>query len=197
VHRIQKLVLLTSITLTALALSASTALAQEDVDINTEPGGDHCSTPCAIHAASVTPMSWGAYVGETQVQAITSCILEMLMTLDEDGDGLIHTVETSKGQPGGEACNRENCNDGEGEWETHLSETAGTAQASIRLCLETGPGTANAHCTINPTFTEDVSVSHRYVFSGVNEHCGFVSPGVEIRLHGQWATENTNWELVH
>jgi hypothetical protein len=200
VHRIQKLVLLTSIALTALALSTSTALAQEDVEIQTEPAGDHCSAPCTIHVASVTPTSWGAYVGETLVQTLFSCTEEFLMTLDEDGHGAIHTYENNKGQVGGEACTRQNCDDAgddESEWETHLTEAAGAENASIRLCLETGPGAANVHCTINVALNQDPAVTHRYVFNAVNEHCGFVSGGVEIRLNGQWATEDTSWEIIH
>jgi hypothetical protein len=196
----RKLVLLAVMALAALALSASTAMAQEDVEIQTEPGGDHCSEPCQIHVTSVTPSSLGAFVGETQVQVISSCTDEFLATLDEDGEGFIHTYENNKGQIGGEACTRQNCDDAgddESEWDTHLSEAAGAGNANVRFCLETAPGAANVHCTANIAITEDVSVTHRYVFNAVNEHCGFVSPGVEVRLNGQWATENTSWELVH
>jgi hypothetical protein len=194
-----KLMLLAMTTIAALALAATTASAQEPIEIQDELGA-HCGNICDLHLVGTGPTSWAAYFGGTPVAVITSCNDEFVASLDENGVGFIHTYENDAATS--PSCIRVNCASEEGEWPTRLEEHApGDERAHFEFCLspENDP-TTETHCEMEIDIdTPDPLDPHHYLFNALNEHCGFVpnNPNLEVRLNGQWESENADWELVH
>jgi hypothetical protein len=196
----RKLVLLAAMALAALALTATSASAQEPIEIQTELG-EHCGGICDLHVVGTAPSNLSAYFGGTPVAVISSCNDEFVASLDENGVGYIHTYENDAAASA--TCTRVNCaSETESEWPTRLEEFGpGDERAHVVFCLspETDPST-ETHCEVEIDIdAPDPLNPHHYLFNAVNEHCGFVpnNPNLEVRLNGQWESENTDWELVH
>jgi len=186
----RKLVLLAAMALAALALSASAASASP-IEIESEPGEDHCATICDIHVAGSS--RFDLYSNTTFLGTLWACTDEFTSSLDENGEG---TTVYSNNYPNG-GCARTNCDGADAIWPTEITESdAGVENAHIVFCLENGPGAANDKCEVNVSITTPGDV-HHYVVTANHEICG-PPTGVHLELTGSWEVEDgDDWELVH
>ncbi len=208
----RKLVLTAAMALTAMAMTAGTASAQEEsVAVFSEPSGTACSTAtgnCDHHVSGSSVLTTHVFGSESQASA---CNDEFVARLGPNGTG---TIPTYTNNAPTFPCTRVNCN-GVGElaaeptWPvTNTGEYTAAGQTldghlTVRFCLDlpTAPNDTGVHCTVEIDF--DATATHRYRFTAVNEHCPLGIPGVEAELDGTWNTEVTpgsgqeHIEIVH
>ncbi len=206
-----KLVLTAAMAMTAMAMTAGTASAQEEpVDVFNEPSGTPCSTAtgnCDHHFVGSSVVTQHVFGSESQA---TSCDDEFVARLGPNGNGTIPTYTNNAPVA---PCNRIKCNDvgegpGEATWPvTNTGEYAAGSPTldghlTYRFCLDlaSNPNGTGTHCTIEVDV--DATATHRYRFTAVGEHCPLL-PGVEAELDGTWNTEATpgsgqeQIEIVH
>jgi hypothetical protein len=169
--------------LTAIALAASTAAAQETaVEFETE-AGDPCN-PCLIHAEGEASIFDATQPGQPEV---SSCHNEYDMMLYHAGTGEIEWVGVTHPVDPGPGCNTVNCSNPEGHWPlSGVGERAdGTVHYTRRSCLN------NLHCNAEVSVTEEGA--HHYLHS-MDQLCF----GGARRLVGTWETEgDSDFEMDH
>ena len=212
----RKLFLLAAMAITALALTAGTASAQEQsVEVENEATGVHCSVAaanCDHHVVSVTPSVLTQHVFGSESQA-SSCTDEFVATLGENGNGAINTYTND--HVTNQACTRIKCNGvgepaAEASWPVTATgetitnpETNDTGHLTVRFCLDTedNPGGGGTHCNVEIDVSEEAN--HTYEFRAVDEPCPIAPPFISAELDGHWISEGTpgtgqeDIEIVH
>lgn len=179
-----KLLLLCAMALTALALTAGPAAAQESaIQVEDEELGGHCN-PCVVHAVSEEDSVIITHVFGHEEEA-SRCRDEFIAEVFEDGTGHIdHQVLT------GAACTQQACDSaGESQWPiSSPGETGpGTGHMDVEFCLEDAGGGTERHCDAEVQIEEEATDPHHLFFS-VDEHCP-ITFGVESEVTGHWETE--------
>jgi len=191
----RKIMLLVAMALSAMALTATTASAQEtDVEIVNEVTGDACN-PCLVHIR-----------GESRILAVppgivvSTCVDEFNASLYHDGTGEIEWDGEAHIAPG---CNTTNCLGGVGfdpHWEIeNIGELgSGVEHTRVEFCLRAGAG--EIHCIGEVLIQEHLPArSHEYEFRTRTE--GIPCVGGARVIHGMWETElegtDTRVELIH
>lgn len=182
-----KLLLLCAMALTALALTAGPAAAQEDpVEVESEAGGD-CN-PCVVHAESVQDSQIISHVfGHEEVAS--RCHDEFTARINHDGTGSIH--HQILGPPTQGTCTQQACDGSEGhnpEWTILRSgETGpGTGHMDVNFCLEDAGGGTERECETEVQIEEGADPHHLTLHT--DAHC-VITFGVESEITGRWETE--------
>jgi hypothetical protein len=188
----RKLVLLAGMALAALALTASTASAEnspiEVINEHIEPGaGDNCA-PCTIHAkgeATISTSIGGA--------PISRCADEFEGLINHNGTGEIRWTGGPHGAPG---CTVSNCIElGERHWPIFGGhEEAGREFVIVEFCLRGGGVQLDIHCTAEVPIVH--LGGHNYTLSLTNQECA----GGAFFVTGAWEVESDphdEIEIVH
>jgi hypothetical protein len=203
-HTLRKLFLLAATVIAALALTATSALAEDEgveVSQETSEGNVHCNPWCFIHANGASSLT--AHIGPTEIVA-SACTDEFEGEVDENGEGHIDVYENNAATSGN--CTRINCNGiGEDEnepiWPAHFEEEGGEETINVRFCLdaEADPDAEGAHCDVE-IHVEDVG-DHTWTFQAVDEPCPPDENGINAEVDGFWNLEHEtihdNIEIIH
>jgi hypothetical protein len=200
----RKLMLLAVLAITATALMAPTALAQEplahdqtpELQAGTEPGGNPCPAVIA-HAGGPTEGGCVLHIAGTGIQFIghlagmevitSTCNIEMVARLDSSAEGFLTHNEMT--DPVGFECHYRPCgvvmSGDEGRpWAFYASEVAAGAESlTALLCLRDQAGT-EAHCEVDLGMTQPAN--HRYTFA---------TPAGDATCHGAPREVNGSWNV--
>jgi len=206
----RKLVLVTAMALTAMAMFAGAASAQEQsVTVVNEPSGVPCSgagagNNCEVHVQGSSVLQQHIFGSESQASACTD---EFVAEMQSNGSGVI-TQYTNVNVP---ACTRVMCNGvgeaaGENRWPItsagEYAEIANNGHMTVRFCLDTrtDPNGGGTHCTVEIQIDEHAN--HRYGFAVSDWRCPIFF-GVNAELTGSWESEavaepgRDNIEIIH
>jgi len=194
---VRKIVLLVAMALSAMALAATTASAQEtEVEIIDEPTGVPCN-PCVVHIR-----------GESRILAVppgivvSTCTDEFNARLYHGGTGEIEWDGEPHPSPG---CNTTNCLGNPGfnpHWNVNrIGELGnGVEHTNVNFCLRAGAN--EIPCTGEVLIQEHLPVgSHDYEFRTRPEGIPCAA-GTRV-IHGMWETEHEGGtsdqevELIH
>ncbi|HEX2070757.1 MAG TPA: hypothetical protein VHF90_03795 [Thermoleophilaceae bacterium] len=189
---LSRVIPLPALVLTFLVLVASSAVAQEPVEVEHEDGA-HCNinfNPCTMEAHGESHLSVFGFI-------ISACESHFTTALDEDGTG--HVTESHLfDHPNGGDCPRQPCNgvgeaESEVEWDvTNTRETAAdTVVLDRNFCLDasSNPNGSGTHCNAPITITEIAAHSYELVTD-------FTCPN-GVRVESHWAGEGNPIEIEH
>jgi len=180
----RKTLLTAALALTAMALTANNATAQETAVEFETPAGLPC-TPCVIH------LTGESHFTNMMTGMITArCIDDFTARIYHGGSG---EIEATSMQPEpGATCAIENCatNPAEAHWPiSAIGETSADAvHATVRFCWRSLGN--DFHCNVELDITEPAL--HDYTFSTVS-----LCFGGGRRFEAVWQTESDTFEIDH
>jgi hypothetical protein len=175
--------LLTTVALASIAMAASPASAQEEIEVSAE-GGDHCN-PCVAHAVSTQSVQIDAHIFGIEFTD-SVCANEFDAVINEDGSGALTNQSLT-----GAGCNREPCPST--PWPISVREgPAGSEIAEVRFCLRaTNP---DVLCTIDMGMEDEGG--HSYGLHADSARCHGVGEPT-FSVSGEWVMEDPILELQH
>lgn len=187
---VRSLLLACAAALTAMAIAAGAAHAQEaPIEVLDEATGAHCN-PCIGHAVGSATLTSHVFGHE---ELASQCDVEVTGEIYEDGTG--HSTQQSLTGPN---CTQQACDSAsEAEWTVIAVGETGpdVGHATTEFCLEPAGGGTERHCLIEGTGTRDPVEPHRGTTS--DEGSCPISPGVSLEISGSGTSEGADMEVVH
>jgi hypothetical protein len=189
-----KLFLLTAMALSAFAMTAGSAVAQEtpiEVRDEDDVGNPFCGTTiatgCPVHAAGSSTLFQHVFGAESQV---SSCTDEFQGVVLRNGSGHIHTYRNNHATAPA-VCTRVPCaTAAEREWRiTNAGETGpNRGHFNIRFCLRTETG-SDTHCPIEVRVASNANNHVTEFFA--NDAGGDIAFGIRCEVTGDWNIERS------
>jgi hypothetical protein len=175
---VRKLALLTTMALAAMALAASSASAQEEIEV-TEEGGGHCN-PCVVHAVSTQNVQLDVHIFGIEFTD-SVCANEFDAVIYEDATGALTNQSLT-----GAGCNREPC--AATPWPITGRETvAGAEILEATFCVQPVGGGDPINCSIDVGVEDEAG--HILGFHAVDARCHRVGQS-PAEVSGEWVTES-------